>query len=135
MAIDRMAASPAIYFESPGDLGPGYQPPAPSAAPAVSAPAHCRSPCQPALRPDPIAAQMPGESHACRRPDVHDTGARTWRCLGRPNRGEWSGRFGARMRRIWADWVDWVGSASRIVDAMTGLLGSAGDQARRSLVS
>jgi hypothetical protein len=38
MVIDRMAAAPVVYFELPGDLGPGCQPsePIPPSAPAVT---------------------------------------------------------------------------------------------------
>ena len=126
MVIDRMAASPAIYFDSPGDLGPGYQSPAPSAAPAVTvSPRTCGHRANQRCAGTHRRAD-PGESHACRRPDVHDTDARTWRYFGRPNRGEWSGRFGCRMGMGGLGGLG--GLANRIVDAMTGLLGSAGDQ-------
>ncbi|OBI84347.1 hypothetical protein [Mycobacterium sp. 1245805.9] len=109
MVIDRMAATPAAWFEVPGDLGPGYQPrPAsPPAAPAVVAPA-----ADPGPPADPVAA--PALSNA--PPPLPDLGAGSALPAGDVGGGPGGlGGLGAL--------------ANRIVEAMGSLLGAEGDQA------
>jgi hypothetical protein len=135
MVTDKMAAAPAASFEYPGDIGPGSQPlePAPPSAPAVTA-AVAPAPAAPpmvapaaavpptvapgAAAPSADPAPVPGPTTAAPPPDwgtalgdaaaipagVGDLG------------GGLSGLGGLG------------GLASRIVDAMGGLLGSAADQ-------
>jgi hypothetical protein len=68
MVIDRMAAAPLVYFELPGDLGPGCQPlePVPPSAPAVAAAVTPAAAMTPAVAPaaagpsaDPAPAVSP----------------------------------------------------------------------------
>jgi hypothetical protein len=131
MVTDRMAAAPAAYFEYPGGLAAGCQPlqPAPPGAPAVAAtvgampPAGAPAAAVPpivagALAPPADPAPAPGPMTPAPASDLATalddaaampTGAGD---LG----GGLSGLGGLG------------GLASRIVDAMGGLLGSAADQ-------
>lgn len=140
MVIDRMAAVPAVHFESPGDLGPGLPPlPASPEVPAASpevpavtpavAPAAASDPTSVPVNPvagqgstAPAPAPAPVAMPAAPAPDVGsalgDTsalpaGAGGLGGLGDMGAGSGLGGLG--------------GLAGRIVDAMTGLLGSAAD--------
>jgi hypothetical protein len=121
MVTDRMAAAPAAYFESPGDLGPGFQPlpAAPPSAPAVPAPiapAAAFPPADPApAPPPPTPAVAPNLGTALGDAAAMPTGAGGLGGLGDLG-GGLNGLGGLG------------GLASRIVDAMGGLLGSAADQ-------
>ncbi len=119
MVTDRMAAAPAARFEVPGDLGPGYQPLPPSAttpaAPvsptAVSGPSADPAPA-PALTtaaPAAPASAAPAAIPATPLPDLGTAAAMP--------ASDVSGGLGGLG-----------GLASRIVDAMGSLLGSAADQ-------
>ncbi|KLO28902.1 hypothetical protein [Mycobacterium haemophilum] len=103
MVTDRLAAAPPAYFEIPGDLGPGWEPvpPAPASAPTTAAvlpPA-----AFPALPPDAAPALTPAPTGA-------DSPAS-------------SGTFGGP-----SNLGGLGGLASRIVEAMGDLLGSAAEQ-------
>jgi hypothetical protein len=103
MVIDRMAAVPVVHFELPGDLGPDcqpLQPVAPAAAGPLADPAPAVSPTNP--------PQAPNLGTALGDASAMPAGAGD---LG----GGLSGLGGLG------------GLASRIVDAMGGLLGSAAD--------
>jgi hypothetical protein len=124
MVINRMAAAPAIYFDSPGELGPGFQPPAPSAAPAVAAalaptatvPTSFPSDLVPAPTPaSPAPAAAPMSTTPA--PALGDASTLPTGASGLGDLGAGSGGLGGLG-----------GLASRIVDAMTGLLGSSADQ-------
>ena len=119
MVTDRMAAAPTARFEVPGDLGMGYQPLPPSAttpaAPvsptAVSGPSADPAPA-PALTtaaPAAPAAAAPAAIPATPLPDLGTAAAMP--------ASDVSGGLGGLG-----------GLASRIVDAMGSLLGSAADQ-------
>ena len=136
MVNDRMAAAPAAYFEFPGDLGPGFPP---SQPPPPSAPTLSSAPAVTAARRR--ASQRCGGSRTCAGGSRtgSDTGpaprrhrCRTWGprwVMLRPYQREPSG--------LWRDLGISVGEpgglgglgglANRIVDAMSGLLGSAAD--------
>jgi hypothetical protein len=116
MVIDRMAAAPAARFEVPGDLGPGYQKLPPSAttpaAPVVAA-------AVPGPPPDPAPAlttAAPAAPAAIPAPPLPDLGTASTMPAG--DLGGLGGSGGGGLG----------GLASRIVDAMGSLLGSATDQ-------
>jgi hypothetical protein len=124
MVTDRMAAAPAARFEVPGDLGPGCQPLPPSAttpaAPvsptAVSVPSADPAPAPALTTAAPAApaaaapaAAAPAAIPATPLPDLGTAAAMT--------ASDVSGGLGGLG-----------GLASRIVDAMGSLLGSAADQ-------
>jgi len=115
MVIDRMAAAPAARFEVPGDLGPGYQPPAPNAAtlaapaPPAAVPSLSAEPVPP---PDLSAAAPAVPAAIPAPPPLPDLGTAAAMPAGDPGGG--LGGLG--------------GLASRIVDAMGSLLGTAADQ-------
>jgi hypothetical protein len=122
MVTDRMAAAPAAYFEFPGDLGPGGQSlqPAPPSAPAVTAavaPAAAFPSANPA--PVPTSATPPpaptATAPAAATPPTFPAAADLGTGLGDGSAlPAGTGGLG--------------GLASQIVDAMSGLLGSAADQ-------
>ncbi len=119
MVIDRMAAAPAAGFEVPGDLGPGYGPLPPSVATPTAPVVAAAVPGPPA---DPVPAPAlttaapaaPAAIPATALPDLGTASAMPGGDLGGLG-GMGSGGLG--------------GLASRIVDAMGSLLGSAADQA------
>lgn len=134
MVTDRMSAVPTARFEAPGDLGPGYQPlrPFPSSAPpvAVTQPAAVPSPpvdptltapsppADPPVDPAPTAATLaPAPVPAASQPDW---GTGLGAGAGMPA-GDLSGGLGGGGAGL-------LGLAGRIVDAVGGLLGSAGDE-------
>lgn len=136
MVTDRMAAAPTARFEFPGDLGVGYQPVpptfgrpgAPSAAAAavpaaaVSGPAIDPAPSptpavDPAPPPTPAANPAPPPIPATAGP-VPDWGTALGDASSAPA-GDLGGGLGGQGGL--------AGLASRIVDAMSGLLGSATD--------
>ncbi|ORA71905.1 hypothetical protein BST25_15820 [Mycobacterium heidelbergense] len=110
MVIDRMAAAPSACFEFPGDLSPGYQPlpPAPTGAPAPAAPVTPAAFPGPPADPAPAPAVTPAAPTLPATP-LPDLGT----ALGA---GDPSGDIGGLG-----------GLASRIVDAMGSLLGSAAE--------
>lgn len=126
MVTDRMAAAPSACFEYPGDLGPGCQPlqSAPSSEPAVTAAVAPAALMPPAVTP--AAAAPPTFAPAAVTPPATpapapDLGAALGDAAAMPTGvgdlgGGPSGLGGLG------------GLASRIVDAMGGLLGSATDQ-------
>ncbi len=120
MVTDRMAAAPAARFELPGDLGPGYRPfpPAPQSAPTSAAgvgptgfpslpadPAPAPAPAMPTAAPVPAAA-VPATP-------LPDLGTALGDASAMPAGDPGGGLSGLG------------GLASRIVDAMGSLLGSA----------
>ncbi|MGE2814060.1 hypothetical protein ACQI5H_02765 [Mycobacterium heidelbergense] len=124
MVTDKMAATPIVYFELPGDLAPGWQPvepvppSAPAAAPAVVTPAAAVPPAV-----TPAAAAPPAAPAAAVPPTdpapAPDLGTALGGASGMPSgAGDLGGLSGLGGLG---------GLASRIVDAMGGLLGSAGD--------
>ncbi|OMC54248.1 hypothetical protein A5747_17275 [Mycobacterium sp. IS-836] len=126
MVIDRMAATPVVYFELPGELGPGWQPvePVPPGAPAPPA-ATVVTPAAavpPAVAP---AAAAPAAACAAAVPPTNpaplpDLGTALGSGSGMPSG---AGDLGGGLSGLGG----LGGLASRIVDAMGGLLGSAGD--------
>jgi hypothetical protein len=113
MVIDRMAAAPAARFEFPGDLGPGYRPfpPAPSSAPSAPTSAAAVAPATfPSLPADPAPALAPASATP-----LPDLGTALGDASAMP-----AGDLGGGLSGL-------GGLASRIVDAMGSLLGSAAD--------
>jgi len=116
MVTDKMAAAPAVCFESPGDLGPGYRPfpltsPAPPSAPSVPTSAAAVVPATfPSLPADPVPAPVPASATP-----LPDLGTALGDASGMP-----TGDLGGGLSGL-------GGLASRIVDAMGSLLGSAAD--------
>jgi hypothetical protein len=131
MVNDRMAAAPAAYFEFPGDLGPGFQPSQPtppsaptlSSAPAVTAPAAVL----PSVAADPApapAASAPAPTPAPPASPLPDLGAALGDAPAIPTGADGLGGLGDLGGG--AGGLGGLGGlASRIVDAMSGLLGSA----------
>ena len=127
MVINRMAATPPVHFESPGDLGPGLQPlPAPPEAPPVTATATPAAATAPTGTPaNPVAAQgrRPGPSAAMPATPAPDVGSPLGDMSALPAGAGGLGGLGDMGAGSGAGGLG--GLASRIVDAMTGLLGSA----------
>jgi hypothetical protein len=123
MVIDRFAAAAPARFEIPEDLGPGRAPflPAPAGARAVTAPV-APAAAFPAPAPDPA---LPAAPAALTPPTNPTTAAPPMPDLG-------TGLGGASAMPASAGSATGLGGlgglASRIVDAMSGLLGSAADQ-------
>ncbi|OBA61776.1 hypothetical protein A5647_11205 [Mycobacterium sp. 1100029.7] len=130
MVNDRMAAAPAAHFECPGDLGPGFEPPSPSApsapfspsapgapvvasVPAATAPAAVVPDVASGPPPAPPAASPPA-------PALSDLGPAMGDAAGMPMDSGGLGGFGGGSGGL-------GGLANRIVDALSGLLGSATD--------
>ncbi|WP_374022798.1 hypothetical protein [Mycobacterium sp. HNNTM2301] len=123
MVTDRMAAAPVARFEAPGDLGPGYQPlrSAPPAAPPVAVAPAAAAPSPPP-EPAPTATTLaPTPIPAVPQPDW---GAALGDAAGMPA-GDLGGGFGGGLGS--GGGAGLLGLASRIVDAVGGLIGSAGD--------
>ncbi|MEE6135146.1 hypothetical protein SKC41_02240 [Mycobacterium sp. 050128] len=143
MVNDRMAGAPAVYFDMPGDLAPGFPPPQPSPAPppqpapppAAMVPEAATAPAAvlPAVAPDPApapvaaapapvaapaATPMPAGSDLA--PPLSDLGAGLGDAAGLPTAGGGLGDVGGGAGGL-------SGLAGRIVDALGGLLGSATD--------
>ena len=128
MVTDRMAAAPAACFEVPGDFGPDCPPPrpAPPSAPVVTAavslpaafpgPAADPAPTSPAAAPTTPAAAVPDLGSALGSLSSLPTGGLGALGGGPSGLGGPGGLGGLG------------GLASRIVDAMGGLLGSPADQ-------
>jgi hypothetical protein len=119
MVIRRMAAVPAASFESPGDLGPGYRP---LAAAPPSAPTSAVAPATfPSLATDPAPAPAlttaPAPAPAIPATPLPDLGSALGDASGMPA-GDLGGLGGSGGLG---------GLASRLVDAMGSLLGSAVD--------
>ena len=100
MVIDRMAAAPPACFEFPGDLGPGYGP---------SQPTPPRAPIPAAVVPAAATPGLPVDP-------APDFGTALGEASGMPAGDPRGGLSGL------------VGLASRIVNAMGDLVGSAADQ-------
>lgn len=118
MVTDRMAAAPTVRFEAPGDLGPGYQPvrTAPPSSPPVAVRPAAAVPSPPA-DPAPTAATLaPAPVPTVPQPDW---GTALGDAAGMPT-GDLGGGLGGGGAGL-------LGLASRIVDAVGGLIGSAGD--------
>jgi hypothetical protein len=125
MVIDRMATAPVVCFELPGDLGPGWQPvePLPPGAPAVTAAVTPAAAMPPAVAP--AAAMPPAVAPAAAGPPVDpapapDLGTALGDASAMP---AGAGDPGGGLSGLGG----LGGLASRIVDAMGGLLGSAAD--------
>ncbi len=127
MVTDRMAAAPVACFELPGDLGPGYRPspplrPSPPSAPtsaAAVAPATF-----PSLPADPVpapAVPAPAAAPAVPATPLPDLGTALGDAAGMP-----AGDLGGGLGGLGGS-GGLGGLASRIVDAMGSLLGSAAD--------
>jgi hypothetical protein len=120
MVIDRMAAAPPARFEFPGDLGPGFRPfpPAPPSAPtsaAAVAPAAFPSlPADPAPAPT-LTTAAPAPAPAMPAAPLPDVGSAFGDASAMP-----AGDLGGGLSGL-------GGLASRIVDAVGSLLGSAAD--------
>ncbi len=121
MVTDKMAAVPAARFEFPGDLGPGYRPlpPAPQSAPASAAAVapsvfpslpvdSARAPTVTTAAPAPVPTVPPTA--------LPDLGTALGDASAMP-----AGDLGGGLSGL-------GGLASRIVDAMGSLLGSAADR-------
>jgi hypothetical protein len=123
MVIDRMAAAPAPSFEFPCDLrldGPPPAPPSAPAAPAAVTPAAI-SPDRVAGSPPPgTSAAVPAPAAAAPATPAPDWGTEFGDALGGTPAGDPGGGLGSLGGL--------AGLASRIVDAMGGLLGPAADQ-------
>lgn len=126
MVTDRMAATPVVYFELPGDLGPGWQPvePVPPSAPAPPAAAVVMPAAAAPPTVAPAAAALPAAPAAAMPPadpaPAPDWGTALGGASGLPSG---AGDLGGGLSGLGG----LGGLASRIVDAMGGLLGSAGD--------
>ncbi len=133
MVIDRMAAAPAAYFEFPGDLVPSGQPlpSAPPSAPAsaaVVAPAAAISPAVAPAAAMPPADPAPAPTSTTAAPaPVPTTPATPVSDLG-PALGDASALPAGDLGGGLSGLGGLGGLASRIVDAMGGLLGSVADQ-------
>ncbi|SPM32759.1 hypothetical protein MRAB57_558, partial [Mycobacterium rhizamassiliense] len=137
MVINRMAAVPAVYFDSPGNIEPGLpalQPVPPNAPELPSA-------TVPSAVTEPVAAQPPMVSAlpAVPAPDaapvppaaaVPDLGSALDEASALPADAAGLGGLGGLgdMGSGSGGLGGLGGLASRIVDAMSGLLGSGGDQ-------
>jgi hypothetical protein len=120
MVTDRMAATPPARFEFPGDLGPGYQP-FPSAPPSAPTSAAAVAPAPfPSLPADPapaptLATATPTPAPAMPAAPLPDVGSALGDASAMPARDLGGGLSGLG------------GLATRIVDAVGSLLGSAAD--------
>jgi len=117
MVTDRMAATPAAQFEFPGDLGPGLDtlPPAATAAPArVAVAPVTHGAAFSSLPPGPAPVMNPSAPPPPQLPPIPPA----------PEVGTAPGDTSA-MPTAAGDLGGLGGIASRIVDAMGGLLGSA----------
>jgi hypothetical protein len=131
MVIDRFAAAAPAYFESPEDLRPGPAPflPAPASAPAATvAVAPAAAFPTGALDPPPPAIPATPTSPT----SVTPTTTREGLALAPPTSELGAGLGDASAMPAGAGssaGLDGLGGlASRIVDALSGLLGSAGEQ-------
>jgi hypothetical protein len=118
MVTDRMAAAPGARFEFPGDLGPGYQalPAAPPSAPtSAAALAPAVFPSLPADPAPTLATAAPAPAPTISATPVPDLGTALGDTSAMP-----AGDLGGGLSGL-------GGLASRIVDAMGSLLGSAAD--------
>lgn len=121
MVIDRMAAAPAVCFELPGDLGPGYQPLQPASLsaptpPGPPTPAEPPSlPVDPAPTPTLTAAAAPAPLATA---PTTDWGTALGDAAGMPPGDLGGGSTGGGGL---------IGLAGRIVDAVGDLIGSATD--------
>lgn len=115
MVIDRMAATPAVQFEIPADLGPvgDTSPPAATTASVAAAPVAPVA-AYSSLPADPMPASTPSVPAPAQLPPTPPT----------PELGTAPGDTSA-MPTAAGDLGGLGGLASRIVDAMGGLLGSA----------
>jgi hypothetical protein len=128
MVIDRMAAAPAVFFEVPGDLGPGYQPlqPAQVSAPTPPPPPSTMPPpAAPAESPAPAADPAPTLAAAAPAAPATDWGTALGDVAGTPA-GDLGGGLGG-LGGSGGGGGGLIGLASRIVDAMGDLIGSATD--------
>jgi hypothetical protein len=142
MVNDRMAAAPAAYFEFPGDLGPGFPPSQPPSAPTLSSGPAVTVPAAvlPSVAADPAPAPMasaPAPTPAPPASPLSDLGAALGDAPAIPAGADGLGGLGdlgggAGGLGGLGDLGGGAGGlgglgglASRIVDAMSGLLGSA----------
>jgi len=124
MVTDRMAAAPAACFEFPGDLGPGYRPfpPASPGAPtSAAAVAPATFPSLPAPDPAPAPAAAPATAAAIPATPLPDLGTALGDASATP-----AGDLGGGLGGLGGS-GGLGGLASRIVDEMGSLLGSAAD--------
>lgn len=130
MVTDRIAAASPVYFEIPGDLGPGRQPfqPAPPSAPAATA-AVAPAAAFPSPSPDPAPAPTsmtaaPASAPTSPATPASDMGTALGDAAAMPAGAGGLGGLGDPGGGL----SGLGGLASRIVDAMGGLLGSAADR-------
>ncbi|MCV7409195.1 hypothetical protein AWC05_00950 [Mycobacterium florentinum] len=137
MVNDRMRAAPAAYFDTPGDLGPGFQPSPPVApqpvpppvatAPAAVVPSGAADPAPatpasaPAAIPTPPAPPAPPLSDLAT--PLSDLGAGLGNASALPTGAGGLGDLGGGAGGLGG----LSGLAGQIVDAIGGLLGSATD--------
>jgi hypothetical protein len=128
MVTDRMAATSTAHFEFPGDLGPGCQPLSPAAtSPPVAAAPVAPAAAYPSLPADPAPATNPSTPATPQLPLAAPTpelGTAPGDIAAMPTAGGDPGGLGGGLSGLGG----LGGLASRIVDAMGGLLGSATDQ-------
>jgi hypothetical protein len=120
MVTDKMAAAPPARFEFPGDLGPGYQPfpSAPPSAPtsaAAAAPATFPSPPADRAPAPTLTTAAPAPAPVMPAAPLPDLGTALGDASAMP-----AGDLGGGLSGL-------GGLASRIVDAVGSLLGSAAD--------
>jgi hypothetical protein len=138
MVIDKFAAAAPIYFEIPEDLRPGRAPfqPAPASAPAVTA-TLAPAAALPTLAPDPAPAATPTTPTSLTPGWTSGTsGTPAPLTPPAPDLGTGLGDAAALPAGLGSpaglDGLDGLGGlgglANRIVDEMSGLLGSAEDQ-------
>lgn len=142
MVIDKMTAVPTARFELPGDLGTGVAPalPAPGVAPVQPSPAVAAAPVPPvAAAPVPATAPAPTLTAAAAPP--MDWGTALGDPVGMPAAGLGGMPIGDLGSGLGAGDLGeglggglgggggggLLGLASRIVDVVGGLIGSAGD--------
>jgi hypothetical protein len=135
MVIDKFAAAAPIYFEIPEDLRPGRAPfqPAPASAPAVTA-TLAPAAALPTVAPDPAPPATPTTPTSLTPASTSGTsGTPAPLTPPAPDLGTGLGDAAALPAGLGSpaglDGLGGLGGlANRIVDEMSGLLGSAGDQ-------
>ena len=138
MVIDKFAAAAPFYFEIPEDLRPGRAPfqPAPASAPAVTA-TLAPAAALPTVAPDPAPAATPTTPTSLTPASTSGTsgtsGTPAPLTPPAPDLGTGLGDAAALPAGLGSpaglDGLGGLGGlANRIVDQMSGLLGSAGDQ-------
>jgi hypothetical protein len=140
MVADRLAAAPEVAFEIPGELGPGGPPlrPAPAPPPIASAPAV--APAFASVAPDLAPPATPASAPPASAPqdfpqvapaaDLEDSGTSLGdgSAMAPAGGGGLGGLDGMSGLEGMSGLSGLSGLANRIVDAMSGLLGSTADE-------